>query len=194
VADNPAPESGGSSFGFLTRKLGPAPVWLWALLAFGGYYWYTHYGPGASSSAATTAQTGNAPPGAIVVPRSTGVATVPSVVGYQYTAAAAKVTAAGLRPVRAEPDVGKVTSQKPEPGTQLARGSTVTLSGQGASRKKKAPVSRGKQTPVAQPQAAAAPLTAADIYGSSPTATMAGTTYDSGTPATAMEGAYVPAG
>jgi hypothetical protein len=48
----PAKASGGSPFGFLGRKLGPLPVWAYALIAVGGYYWYTHYGPGASSSSA----------------------------------------------------------------------------------------------------------------------------------------------
>lgn len=51
----PAPEkpaSSGGTFGFLTKKLGPVPVWLWALLAFGIYYWYTHFGPGASPAKA----------------------------------------------------------------------------------------------------------------------------------------------
>lgn len=49
--------SGGSSFGFLTRKLGPLPVWAYAAIAVGGYYWYTHYGPGASSSSPQSAGT-----------------------------------------------------------------------------------------------------------------------------------------
>jgi hypothetical protein len=52
VPDTP---SGGSknSFGFLGRKLGPAPVWLWGLLVVGAYYLYTRYKSGSSSSAAT---------------------------------------------------------------------------------------------------------------------------------------------
>jgi len=57
VAETPEPSgSGGGNFGFLTRKLGPMPVWLWALIAVGGYYWYTHYGPGASAQSATAVQ------------------------------------------------------------------------------------------------------------------------------------------
>lgn len=51
-----ADEDGGGSFGFLTRKVGPMPVWGWGLIVVGIYYWYTHYGPGAAS-AATTAST-----------------------------------------------------------------------------------------------------------------------------------------
>lgn len=54
MADAPEPSSGGGDFGFLTHKVGPLPVWMWAALAAAGYYWYTHYGPGAASS------TGNA--------------------------------------------------------------------------------------------------------------------------------------
>jgi hypothetical protein len=61
VADaTPAPSSGessGSSFGFLGRKVGPFPVIVWGALAFGAYWWYTHYGPGAKTTA-TTAQPG----------------------------------------------------------------------------------------------------------------------------------------
>lgn len=55
MADAPAPDAGaskagGSAFGFLGRKLGPLPVWAYALIILAAYYWYTHYGPGASSS------------------------------------------------------------------------------------------------------------------------------------------------
>jgi hypothetical protein len=52
------PDAGGGSkdsFGFLGRKLGPAPVWLWAALAVGAYYLYTKY-KGGSSAAASGAQ------------------------------------------------------------------------------------------------------------------------------------------
>lgn len=37
-----------NDFGFLTKKVGPLPVWIWALLIAGGYYLYTHKGSGAS--------------------------------------------------------------------------------------------------------------------------------------------------
>jgi hypothetical protein len=58
----------GSRFGFLGRKLGPLPVWGWGLIAVGVYYWYSHYGPGASKSSAAqpvTQQVGfvEGPPG-----------------------------------------------------------------------------------------------------------------------------------
>lgn len=53
MADTPA--AGKKGLDFLTRKIGPAPVWVYALLAVGVYYWYTHYGPGASSAAAVPA-------------------------------------------------------------------------------------------------------------------------------------------
>lgn len=51
--------SGGSSrIGFLGRKVGPMPVWLWGLIVVGIYYWYTRYGPGAQAKqqAAAAAQ------------------------------------------------------------------------------------------------------------------------------------------
>lgn len=50
---------GGDSgtFGFLTRKVGPLPIWAWGAIAVGIYYWYTHYGPGATSTATTPVTT-----------------------------------------------------------------------------------------------------------------------------------------
>jgi PASTA domain len=59
----------------------------------------------------------------------TGKVAVPSVTGDQYAAAAKKITAAGLTPHRAEPSVGKVTSQFPRAGTKVADKSVVVLSG-----------------------------------------------------------------
>ena len=50
MADAPAKTTG--RMGFLSRKLGPIPVWGWGLIGFGAYYWYTHYGPGAQKAAA----------------------------------------------------------------------------------------------------------------------------------------------
>jgi len=60
VADAPAStsESGGSTFGFLGHKIaGKVPVWVVAVAAIGGYYWYTRYGPGKSTSSTATSQT-----------------------------------------------------------------------------------------------------------------------------------------
>lgn len=60
------PDTGGSSSGrtgtasakgggtWITRKIGPLPVWAYGVIAVGAYYWYTHYGPGASKSAASS--------------------------------------------------------------------------------------------------------------------------------------------
>lgn len=62
----PEPSGGSDSFGFLTHKVGPLQVWMWALIAVGAYYWYTHYGPGSSSTAtapvATSADSGDSTP------------------------------------------------------------------------------------------------------------------------------------
>lgn len=55
MADPPAPGGGKSQFGFLGRKIGPLPVWAWAAIAAGGYYWYTHFGPGSKRAAPTAA-------------------------------------------------------------------------------------------------------------------------------------------
>lgn len=43
------PAAGGTWF---TRKIGPLPAWGWGVAAVGAYYWYTHYGPGASKQTA----------------------------------------------------------------------------------------------------------------------------------------------
>lgn len=57
MADEPATRAKSSgTFGFLARKLGPFPIWVWALIGFGLYYWYTHFGPGAKKAKATAAQ------------------------------------------------------------------------------------------------------------------------------------------
>ena len=53
MADAPAKTTG--RMGFLSRKLGPIPVWGWGLIGFGVYWWYTHYGPGAKPAAAAPA-------------------------------------------------------------------------------------------------------------------------------------------
>lgn len=55
-----AEPSGDGSFGFMTHKVGPLPVWMWGVLIAGAYYWYTHFGPGASSATAATTGTASA--------------------------------------------------------------------------------------------------------------------------------------
>lgn len=49
--------TGGSrgKFGFLTKKIGPVPVWLIGAVLVGGIYWYEKYGPGASSTSTAAA-------------------------------------------------------------------------------------------------------------------------------------------
>jgi len=42
----------GAGGAWFTRKIGPLPAWGWGAVAVGAYYWYTHYGPGASKAAA----------------------------------------------------------------------------------------------------------------------------------------------
>lgn len=44
-----APESS-KGLGFLTKKVGPAPIWVYAVIVVAAYYWYTHYGPGSSKT------------------------------------------------------------------------------------------------------------------------------------------------
>ena len=57
MADTPPASSSATSksstFGFLGKKVfGKVPVWVIAVAAVGGYYWYTHYGPGKKTGAA----------------------------------------------------------------------------------------------------------------------------------------------
>lgn len=56
MADAPAaPAASSTAKGKgLARKLGPLPVWVWAVLLVAAWYWYEHYGPGAKSTAAAT--------------------------------------------------------------------------------------------------------------------------------------------
>lgn len=57
MADTPdGAGKGKGTFGFLGRHIGPVPVWLIALGLVAVYYWYTHYGPGASSSTTASDQ------------------------------------------------------------------------------------------------------------------------------------------
>jgi hypothetical protein len=147
MADTAAPaqpQQGSSSFGFLTRKLGPLPIWAWGALAVGAWYWYTHYGPGAAKAAAAKAPQQQRPRVVVVDERGKPVPAAP-----------------------AGPPGGRHRPPAPR---------------------------RAASPPAAQPQVAAAPMTAGDVYGTLPTATMEGSTYDSGIPADAMEGAYVAAG
>ena len=109
------------------------------------YFWWKNRESGTTAAATTPASTSSATPTS-----PTGLTTsafwhwisdhqssvtveskvtVPSVTGDQYAAAAKKLTAAGLTPHRAEPSVGKVTSQFPRAGTKVAHGSVVVLSG-----------------------------------------------------------------
>jgi hypothetical protein len=55
MPDAPAPPAKAeSTFGFLGHKIFGIPVWVIAGAALGGWYWYTHYGPGAAKATAST--------------------------------------------------------------------------------------------------------------------------------------------
>jgi hypothetical protein len=54
VADATPGTGSKSSLGFLARKIGPVPIWLIGVALIGAYYWYSHYGPGASASSSST--------------------------------------------------------------------------------------------------------------------------------------------
>lgn len=73
-----AAEPSGSTFGFLGHKVfGKVPVWVIAVAAIGGYYWYTRYGPGKSSTTSSAAQTTGTDPAG-----NTGI--IDPATGYVY--------------------------------------------------------------------------------------------------------------
>lgn len=74
MADAPAAEASGGTFGFLGHKIaGKVPVWVVAAVAVGGYYWYTKYGPGKSASSTGTATSQTDPAGNVgVIDPATG--------------------------------------------------------------------------------------------------------------------------
>jgi hypothetical protein len=203
VPDAPdAKPAAGSKLGFLGRKIGPVPIWVIGLVAVGGYYWWTHYGPGKPAPVAAAATT-TAGPEIIEVRGDRGprgpkgpkgnqskVVTVPDVVGEKYKPAGAKIRAAGLIDERQAPYVGTVRSERPHAGAKVPRGTVVTLRG------KPWPVQprRGAQPATAAPVMASAPMTAGDIYGSQPTAMPNGQTYDSGDATAALGAASAIAG
>lgn len=130
MADTPAPEPShnGNAFAYLTRKLGPLPVWAWALIAVGAYYWYTHYGPGASSA---TANSGGTITEKVTTTHSAGAnVTVPGVVGESVEQATVTLRADGLKASGPKGQMGvvhKVTSTSPAAGSVVPKGSTVLL-------------------------------------------------------------------
>lgn len=50
MADAPAAQKP-SSFGFLTRKIGPVPIWLIGVAGFGAYWWWKHRRGGRAQAA-----------------------------------------------------------------------------------------------------------------------------------------------
>lgn len=57
MADDPVGTAGKSSLGFLTKKVGPLPMWVWLAAAIGLYLYFQHQQAASSSSAATNQQT-----------------------------------------------------------------------------------------------------------------------------------------
>lgn len=199
MADPPAQPK--SSFGFLTRKIGPVPIWLIGLAGFGAYWWWTHRTPAAAPAPTVVSVTGPAGPRGPRGPAGTGpdrdrppprgesVGTVPNVVGQKYRSGAERLADAGFRAQRSSPFVGTIESESPHAGSRAEKGSLVTLRG------KPWPPGRGRETESPMASTAVAPMTAGDIYGSTPTSTINGETYQSGQPSDAeLAGAYVPAG
>ena len=68
-----------STFGFLTKRIGPVPVWVIIVAIVGLWYWYFHYGPGSQAKTTTPAAAGTGRRGQVVnvriidTPRRTGV-------------------------------------------------------------------------------------------------------------------------
>lgn len=57
MADPPVAQKP-SSFGFLTRKIGPVPIWLIGVAGFGAYWWWKHRHHGSAAAPARGAGPG----------------------------------------------------------------------------------------------------------------------------------------
>ena len=117
-AASSAPKSG--PVGGLQRKLGPLPVWAWALIGLAvGYYVYEHYLKGATA-AASTASTANPVPGS---DQSTGGASADGGIGTPATTTAATAAAT-------DPNAGENAPGNFAPGTLgTSNGLTVAVPG-----------------------------------------------------------------
>jgi hypothetical protein len=117
----PAAEAKGSTFGFLGHKVaGKIPVWVIAVAAVGGWYWYKNYGPGKSSS--------TVPAGVMTDPAGNQCAAINPDTGYcpgtpEDTAALAANAAAG----------GASTSGTDTTGAAAGGGNGGTTGGGGTS-------------------------------------------------------------
>lgn len=132
--------------GGIGKKLGPLPIWAWAIIAAAaGYIWWKYFGPG-KTAAATTATTAT---GAATGPRGwTGArgqtgktgkkgspapapkrVDVPDVRGQEYIKAGREIKNDGLIAQRSAPYVGTVRSESPAAGSKVEKGTVVTLRG-----------------------------------------------------------------
>lgn len=54
---DPVKETTGKASGFITRKIGPLPMWAWLAIGIGLYLWYQHQHAAAAAATATNQQT-----------------------------------------------------------------------------------------------------------------------------------------
>lgn len=137
--------------GGITRKIGPLPIWAWALiLAAAGFIWWKFFGPG-KAAAAPPAKAGGAKTRVIEVRGQPGrpgprgkpgkpgkkgspgpeprKVDVPDVRGQAYVQAGREIRDRGLIAQRSAPFVGHVRSESPYPGAKVDKGTVVTLRG-----------------------------------------------------------------
>jgi PASTA domain len=151
-----AGNSGGGSFAWLKRPLGPLPLWVWlALLLFGaiGYYlWQKHNAASSTSAASTDTSTGTtdsdlipqfvnqvytngAPPETVppkgTTPPTTTSVKVPNITGDSVVDASSALQSLGLimtpEPAAVKGKTHVITSQTPAAGATAAKGSKVTI-------------------------------------------------------------------
>jgi len=140
-----APQQGSG----ITKKIGPLPIWAWALLlAAAGFIWWKYFGPGKAAATTTPAaaatkvvevrgQPGKAGPrGKAGKPGKKGgpapvakKVDVPDVRGEPYAKAGKEIKSKGLIAQRSAPYVGNVRSESPYPGSKVEKGTVVTLRG-----------------------------------------------------------------
>jgi hypothetical protein len=200
MADAPAKPEGKSSFGFLGHKVfGKIPVWVIGAGAVGGYYWWTHYGPGkkAAGSQTATDPAGNTCSADALSGSQTGYCpgTPEDIAAGGQGAAGARGPAGPAGPAGAAGPAGEPGKPAP-PDRDRDRDDRHRPRRRRRRRRRRVGwVGGAPPGPVAQPVPVAAPMTAGDIYGSGLTSSPDGTIYDSGYPSAAeVGGEYVAAG
>jgi hypothetical protein len=135
--------------GGISKKVGPLPIWAWAvILAAAGFIWWKYFGPGKAAATPAAAapktsvievrgergrpgQPGQRGPRGKKGGKGSGPAKVdvPDVRGEPYVKAGKEIKSRGLIAQRSAPFVGHVRSESPYPGAKVDKGTVVTLRG-----------------------------------------------------------------